>query len=111
MHDLYLDPSTRVAVNLLPTGTSWPAPRPLTLVQVGDADAQRIHDDWVQASNAGLQLVVAADLTTSTITPAPSAQQQAFALLRDYLANASPTQADSVAALKTLIRVVRGLLT
>lgn len=129
MYDLYLDSATRQIVNLLPDGTPWPAqPSTVTETTISDADAQRIHAAWVTASQAGQQLIVATDLTTSVVTPGPTAYQQAVQTCSAYLndsnldtfltltASNPPTAAQNlyvaqhtVATLRALTRIVRSL--
>jgi hypothetical protein len=109
--NLYLDGTTRQALNLLRLEETWAYAPPGAIVQtISDDDATRIRTAWQAASLAGQVLVVNPDLTTTASTPATTAMQQAFATLRDYVQNPSPTAADTVTALKTLIRVVRGLV-
>lgn len=110
MYDLYLDSTTRQIVNLLPHGTPWPMqPSTVTETTIADADAQRIHAAWVTASQAGEQLIVAADLTTSVVTPGPTPYQQDVRTCSQYLNASSPTAAQTVTALQALIRIVRSL--
>lgn len=130
MYDLYVDGTSRVIENLLPSGQSWPTePAGALLIQIQDADAQRIHAAWVAASQAGQQLVVAADLTTSTVTPSQTPYQQAVQVCANYLNDSSldafmqltaanpPTAAQNlyvnqhtIATLRALTKIVRGLV-
>lgn len=108
--DIYLD-ANRVFRASAPTGSVLPnIPAGWTPTTIGSTDYARITSAQQAAQAAGMDLVVATDLTTSQVTHTPTARDQAFTILSNYVQNATPTAADTVQALKTLIRVVRNLV-
>lgn len=111
---LFLDPSTRAFKAVAPDGAhTLPDDVFGGLLEMDvsdDAWASTYRPAWLAAHQANQDLVVAVDGSSSQIAHAVSPREQAIAILSSYLANATPTGAETVVVLKTLIRVVRALV-
>lgn len=58
---------------------------------------------WLAAHEAGQDLVVAVDGSTSQVAHAATPREQAIAAVRAFRSNPSPTGAETVAALKAVV--------
>jgi hypothetical protein len=110
---LFLDASSRVFRGQAPDGAGS-IPDFLSSgaieLQVSDADWQQTYyPAWLSAHQAGQDLVVAVDGSTSTAAHTASPLEAAIATLRAFALNASPAEADQNAAIKALIVAVRRL--
>lgn len=114
---LYLDASSRAFRGAAPANASPGAPLTpgqiagTVTLDVSDQDWQTIYRPaWLAAQEAGQDLIVATDGSTTGTAHAQTPREQAYVLLANYLTTTTPTGAETVQALKTLIRVVRALV-
>lgn len=106
---LYLRTDTRALVCIAPPGASLPPTLIANTIQMTtDEDTWRTtYQPARQALAGGQDLVVHLDGTTASVAHAANPAEQAYAVLAAYLANSAPSAAETVQAVKTLIRVLR----